>query len=109
MNKKCSSDDHSSSVSLTPKKVKRTDQAALMQRLKRVEGQVRGLQQMLQDERYCIDILTQIAAAKAALDAVADSLLHHHVQHCVQQAVHDGEGAAALQELMTVLTRVLRR
>lgn len=91
------------------KLIKRPQQAVLLQRLKRIEGQVRGLQQMLEDERYCLDILTQIAAAKAALDGVAENLLQHHVQHCVQQAVREGEGDAALAELLPVLTRVLRR
>ena len=79
----------------------RADQkAALLKRLKRVEGQVRGLQQMIDDERYCIDILTQISATTAALDGVALGVLEDHVRHCVR----DG-GDEKVEELMAALRR----
>ena len=58
---------------------------ALLRRLKRAEGQVRGLQNMIEEERYCIDILTQVAATRAALDGVALEVLKDHVLHCVRE------------------------
>ena len=79
----------------------RTDQKdALLKRLKRVEGQVRGLQQMIDDERYCIDILTQISATTAALDGVALGVLEDHVRHCVREG-----GDEKVDELMAALRR----
>jgi DNA-binding FrmR family transcriptional regulator len=82
----------------------RTDQKnPLIRRLKRAEGQVRGLQQMVEDERYCIDILTQISAVRAALDGVALKVLEDHVQHCVREG---GEEKAA--ELTAAVERLIR-
>jgi DNA-binding FrmR family transcriptional regulator len=80
----------------------------LLKRLKRVEGQVRGVQGMVEDDRYCIDILTQISAAQAALDKVALGLLDEHARHCVMGA--DGEEQAAkTDELMAAVGRLMRR
>jgi CsoR family transcriptional regulator, copper-sensing transcriptional repressor len=76
---------------------------SLVRRLKRAEGQVRGLQQMIEDERYCIDILTQIAAVRAALDGVALKVLEDHVQHCVREG---GEEKAA--EVTAAIERLIR-
>jgi DNA-binding FrmR family transcriptional regulator len=82
----------------------RTDQKeTLTRRLKRAEGQVRGLQQMIEEERYCIDILTQISATKAALDAVALKILEDHVQHCVREG---GDEKAA--EVTAAIERLIR-
>ena len=82
----------------------RTDQkSTLIRRLKRAEGQVRGLQQMIEDERYCIDILTQISATRAALDSVALKVLEDHVQHCVREG---GDEKAA--ELTAAVERMIR-
>ena len=82
----------------------RTNQKdALVRRLKRAEGQVRGLQQMVEDERYCIDILTQIAAVRAALDGVALKVLEDHVAHCVREG---GEEKAA--EVTAAIERLIR-
>jgi DNA-binding FrmR family transcriptional regulator len=81
----------------------RTDQKdVLIRRLKRAEGQVRGLQQMIDEERYCIDILTQISAARAALDGVALKILEGHVQHCVREGGDDkaAEVTAAIERLI---------
>jgi DNA-binding FrmR family transcriptional regulator len=76
---------------------------ALLKRLKRIEGQVRGLQNMVDEERYCIDILTQISATRAALDGVALGVMEDHVRHCVR----DG-GDEKVDELMGALGRLVR-
>lgn len=75
----------------------------ILQRLKRIEGQVRGIHKMVEDDRYCIDIITQIAAARAALDKVGLQLLERHAHGCVQKAVRSGEGEQAIDELMDVI------
>ena len=81
---------------------------ALLNRLRRVEGQVRGVQGMVQDDRYCIDVLTQISAIQAALDKVALGLLDDHVHHCVMGA--DAEGKVEMtDELMASVARLIRR
>jgi DNA-binding FrmR family transcriptional regulator len=76
---------------------------ALLKRLKRIEGQVRGLQSMIEEERYCIDILTQVSATRAALDAVALGVVEDHVRHCVR----DG-GEEKVDELMRAVERMVR-
>jgi DNA-binding FrmR family transcriptional regulator len=76
-------------------------------RLLRIEGQARGLQRMVDDERYCIDILTQVNAVKAALDKVAVALLDDHVQHCVADAVRAGDGDDKVTELSAAIGRFL--
>jgi CsoR family transcriptional regulator, copper-sensing transcriptional repressor len=76
---------------------------ALAKRLKRIEGQVRGLQRMIDEERYCIDVLTQIAAVNAALDSVALKVLEDHVAHCVR----DG-GDEKVAELVDAVARLVR-
>jgi len=79
----------------------------IQDRLSRVEGQVRGIHRMVDEERYCIDILTQVNAVKAALDRVAVSLLDDHVRHCVTDAVRDGTGEAKVGELSEAIGRFL--
>ena len=77
-------------------------------RLKRVEGQVRGIARMIEEDRYCIDVLTQIRAVRAALRGVEDVVLTDHVEHCVEGAIAGGDGAdqrRKVQELLTVLTQ----
>ena len=81
---------------------------ALLKRLARVEGQVRGVANMVQEDRYCIDVLTQITAARSALLSVALELLRNHTQGCVQEAITSGKGDASLDELMMVLERLAR-
>jgi CsoR family transcriptional regulator, copper-sensing transcriptional repressor len=80
----------------------------LQARLRRIEGQVRGVQGMVQDERYCIDVLTQISAIQAALDKVALGLLDDHARHCVIGADGDTQ-ADRTEELMAAVGRLLRR
>lgn len=77
----------------------------LINRLKRIEGQVRGIQSMIENDRYCVDILTQISAINAAMNKVGLQLLEKHTQHCVADAVKDGDGENAIQELMEVFKR----
>jgi CsoR family transcriptional regulator, copper-sensing transcriptional repressor len=77
----------------------------IQKRLLRIEGQARGLQRMVDEERYCIDILTQVKSVKAALDRVALLLLDDHVEHCVAEAVRSGRGAAKLRELSQAIGR----
>ncbi len=89
------------------RRVERPDRDALIKRLNRIEGQVRGINRMVEEDRYCIDILTQIAAAKSALDAIAMQLLENHAQGCVKKAIESGEGEASIAELVTVLKRIV--
>ena len=81
---------------------------ALLNRLRRVEGQVRGVQGMVQDDRYCIDVLTQINAIQAALDKVALGLLDDHVHHCVMDAGAEAK-VEMTDELMGAVARLMRR
>jgi DNA-binding FrmR family transcriptional regulator len=79
-----------------------------MERLRRVEGQVGGLVRMVGQGRYCVDILTQIRAARAALRRVEEAVLREHVEHCVAQAIRSGDPAeqkAKVDELLGVLGR----
>ena len=82
----------------------RSDQKeALLKRLKRIEGQVRGLRNMIETERYCIDILTQVSATRAALDGVALGVMEDHVRHCVREG-----GDEKVDELMGAVDRLVR-
>jgi DNA-binding FrmR family transcriptional regulator len=84
------------------------DSRALHNRLRRIEGQVRGLQRMVDEDAYCVDILTQVAAVQTALEQVAVNVLDGHVRHCVADAVagaDDGEADAKLDELMAAVRR----
>jgi CsoR family transcriptional regulator, copper-sensing transcriptional repressor len=81
----------------------------LMKRLRRIEGQVRGVHGMVEDDRYCIDVLTQISAVQAALDKVALGLLDDHARHCVIAGHGDGEPAELTDELMAAVARLMRR
>lgn len=86
----------------------REDKERLLKRLARVEGQVRGVSKMVADERYCIDVLTQIGAIQAALDKVALGLLDEHTRHCVVEA--DGEERVEkVDELMAAVGRLVKR
>lgn len=86
------------------------DKAALQARLRRIEGQIRGLQRMVEDDTYCIDILTQISAANRALQAVAVGLLEGHLGHCVAEATAKGgdEAAAKVKEATDAIARLVR-
>jgi len=79
------------------------DTAALSKRLNRIEGQIRGISRMVEEDRYCVDILTQVSAVQSALDALARKLLEHHLHGCVAQAVESGDGARAIDEALVVI------
>ena len=85
--------------------------SSCLRRLSRIEGQIRGLGRMVEDDRYCIDIVTQIAAVRAALRRVEEEVLREHIAHCVQHAIDSGNKAEQKQkiaELMDVLGRTAR-
>jgi DNA-binding FrmR family transcriptional regulator len=77
-------------------------------RLRRIEGQIRGVQKMVDEDRYCIDVITQVSAAKAALNAVALELLQDHTEHCVAEAIRSGDGTAKIRELNDAVERLVR-
>ena len=81
----------------------------LLTRLRRIEGQVRGIEGMVEDERYCIDVLTQISAIQAALDKVALGLLDGHARHCVVEGKAPGDSQELTDELMAAVGRLMRR
>jgi DNA-binding FrmR family transcriptional regulator len=83
---------------------------AYLKRLKRIEGQARGLQNMVQEEKYCIDILTQISAVTSALESVALGLLEEHLSHCVVEAAAEGGevAEAKLKEASAAIARLVR-
>ena len=85
--------------------------ASCLKRLNRIEGQVRGLRRMVEDDRYCIDVVTQIAAVRAALHRAEEEILRDHVGHCVENAIASGnrtEQRRKIAELMDVVGRVDR-
>jgi DNA-binding FrmR family transcriptional regulator len=85
--------------------------AAVMKRLRRIEGQIRGLARMVEDDRYCIDIVTQISAARAALRRAEEEILNDHVAHCVEHAIASGDKddqRRKVAEIMEVLARADR-
>ena len=81
-----------------------------LKRLRRIEGQIRGLQKMVEDDKYCIDILTQVSAATRALQAVALGLMEDHLGHCVAEAVTEGgdTAAAKVKEASDAIARLVR-
>jgi DNA-binding FrmR family transcriptional regulator len=86
------------------------DKDSYLRRLRRIEGQVRGLQRMIDEDKYCIDIVTQVAAATKALQAVALGLLEEHLSHCVAQAISEGGSAAdeKVREASDAIARLVR-
>jgi DNA-binding FrmR family transcriptional regulator len=81
---------------------------ALVKRLHRIEGQVRGIERMVEDDRYCIDILTQLGAVSTALESVSLAILDDHVQHCVAGALTSGNKRAATEKTEELLAAVRR-
>jgi CsoR family transcriptional regulator, copper-sensing transcriptional repressor len=84
------------------------DKDALVKRLHRIEGQVRGIERMVEDERYCIDVLTQIGAVTTALESVAFKILDDHVSHCVSGALASGDADVAAEKSKELLEAVQR-
>lgn len=85
------------------------DQQDLQRRLRRIEGQVRGVQKMVEEGRYCIDIITQLQAITAASNKVAEQVLEQHIRGCVSDAMKEQRGDEAIDELMTVIGKAIRR
>jgi DNA-binding FrmR family transcriptional regulator len=81
----------------------------LLARLRRVEGQVRGIERMVEEDRYCIDVLTQISAIQAALDKVALGLLDGHARHCMQEGAAEGRADEMSTEMMAAIGRLMKR
>ena len=88
--------------------VHRADKEGLAKRLSRIEGQVRGIAKMIDEDRYCVDVLTQVSAIQAALDALALQMLEAHLKGCVQGAVRSGHGDEAINEAMAVIRKFAR-
>jgi DNA-binding FrmR family transcriptional regulator len=89
--------------------IRAKDKELMQNRLRRIEGQVRGVQRMVDEEAYCIDVLTQIASVVAALEKVGTILLKDHVEHCVRESIEKGEDAEEkIEELTAAVERFLR-
>ena len=86
------------------------DKAAVLKRLRRIEGQVRGIARMVEDDTYCIDVLTQVSATTRALEGVALLLLEDHLSHCVADAARRGgpEADEKMREAITAVTRLVK-
>lgn len=82
--------------------------ADLIQRLNRLEGQIRGISTMVEGDRYCVDILQQLAAARSAGDAIAHILLENHIRGCVAEGVLSGNGDERISEVMSVIKRYIK-
>lgn len=91
-----------------PRRVVQRRKPALLARLNRIEGQVRGVASMIEQDRYCVDVLTQISAIQSALDGAAMQLLRDHTQGCVQAAIKSGRGKQAIEELIQVVHQFVR-
>jgi DNA-binding FrmR family transcriptional regulator len=85
------------------------DKDDLQARLRRIEGQVRGLQRMIDEDQYCIDVLTQVNSAVAALRSVGMGLLDDHVRHCVRDSIVQGQGDEKVDELVAAVARFAGR
>ncbi len=84
------------------------DKQKIESRLRRIEGQVRGIQRMVEADRYCIDVLTQVSATRAALESVALQLLADHTEHCVAEAIRSSGGTEKVKELNEAVERLVR-
>lgn len=80
----------------------------LLTRLRRIEGQTRGLQRMVEEDKYCVDIMNQIAGVQSALEQVTLLLMENHLQHCVTDAMQEGQGEEKIREIMDVLKHYTR-
>ncbi len=80
-----------------------SDKSKILARLRRIEGQTRGLQRMIEEEKYCVDILTQVASVQSALEQVSLLLMESHLRYCVTEAVQEGKGEEKVREMVDVL------
>ncbi len=85
------------------------EKSSLLARMKKIEGQAKGIQRMIEDDRYCIDIIQQITALSAAADEVALLILENHIEGCVANAIREQHGDSHMRELMETLRKAMRR
>lgn len=85
------------------------DKPSLLTRVKKIEGQAKGIQRMIEDDRYCVDIVQQLTALSAAADEVAMLLLQSHIEGCVTNAIREQQGEAHIKELMTTIRKAMKR
>lgn len=85
------------------------DKSALVARMKKIEGQAKGIQQMIDDERYCIDIVQQLTALSSAADEVSLLILESHIEGCVVNAIRSQQGDSQIKELMTTIRKAMKR
>jgi CsoR family transcriptional regulator, copper-sensing transcriptional repressor len=96
-------------ASSTPPRGYTASKEQLLNRMRRIQGQVGGIERMVEEDRYCIDVITQIAAVQAALDKVALGLLDGHARHCVIAGHGEGEPEELTDELLAAVARLMRR
>lgn len=84
------------------------DKKQLQQRLRRIEGQIRGIQKMLEDDKYCIDILTQLSSVSAATQKVGLIILQNHMNGCIKQALKSGNGQEKVDEMISAVDRFIK-
>ena len=87
---------------------KTNDKEAIIKRLKRIEGQVKGIQKMVEEERYCVDILTQISAIRSAINKVGSIILENHMKGCVSQSIKEGNSEEMINELMKTIDKFVK-
>lgn len=85
------------------------DKDSLLARMKKIEGQAKGIQRMIEEDRYCIDIVQQLTALSAAVDEVSLLILESHIEGCVTDAIREQQGEGHIKELMETIRRVLKR
>lgn len=85
------------------------DKDSLLARMRKIEGQARGIQKMIEDDRYCIDIVQQLTALSAAVDEVSLLILESHIEGCVANAIHEEHGEEYIKELMQTVRKAMRR
>jgi len=85
------------------------DKAALIRRMNRIEGQARGIRQMIETDRYCIDIVQQLSALTSAAEEVSLKILEDHVEGCVSEAIRSDHGEAQIKELMATIRKAMKR
>ena len=87
---------------------KNNDKDAIIKRLKRIEGQVKGIQKMVEEERYCVDILTQISAIRSAINKVGSIILENYMKGCVSQSIKQGDSEEMIDELMKTIDKFVK-
>lgn len=104
----CNEKEENASAGERKKHRKLTEEKDLLKRLNRIEGQVRGIKAMVEDERYCVDILNQVSAVQAALNSFSKVLLSNHIKTCVMDDIEAGQGDEAVDELCRTIQKLMR-